>query len=65
MNLEAIVLAIDAEISRLEKARTLLTGQTAPSKRRLPSTSRKVSEESRARMEAAQTARRKRESGRA
>jgi hypothetical protein len=53
-----IVQAIDAEIERLSKARALLTGHTAPLKRGMP---RKVSAESRARMAAAQSARRKRE----
>jgi hypothetical protein len=59
-----IVRAIDAEIDRLSKARALLTGYTAPLKRGLPRSapkSRKISAESRARMAAAQTARRKRE----
>jgi hypothetical protein len=46
---------------RLSKARALLTGHTAPLKRGLPSKSRKVSEESRARMAGPQKARRKRE----
>jgi hypothetical protein len=40
MDLEAIVRDIDAEISRLEKARALLTEHTAPLKRGLPPTKR-------------------------
>ena len=63
MEIDAIVQAIDAEIDRLGKLRALLTGHTAPLKRGLPvSTGRKkVSAEGRARMAAAQKARRKRE----
>jgi hypothetical protein len=52
MNLEAIVQDIDAEISRLEKARALLTGHTAPLK---PAKKRRtMSAEGRARIAAAQ-----------
>jgi hypothetical protein len=47
MDLEAIVQSIDAEIERLEKARALLTGHTAPLKRGQRS---KMSAEGRARM---------------
>jgi len=54
MKLDAIVQSIDEEIDRLERARALLTGQTSPLKR---PKRRKVSEESRARMAAAQKAR--------
>ena len=56
MNLDAVVQAIDKEITRLEKARAVLTGHTAPLKRGFPVKSgrRKVSAESRARMAAAQ-----------
>ena len=36
MDLEAIVQSIDAEITRLERARALLTGHTVPLKRGLP-----------------------------
>jgi hypothetical protein len=52
MDLEAIVRDIDAEISRLEKARALITGHTAP----LKATKRrsKMSAEGRARIAAAQ-----------
>jgi hypothetical protein len=57
MNHSEIVQAIDAEIDRLSKARTLLKDHTAPLKRGLPRSASK----SRARMAAAQTARRKRE----
>jgi hypothetical protein len=51
--------AIDAEINRLQQARALLTDQTVPLKRDVPSSSgrRKVSAEGRARMAAAQKAR--------
>jgi hypothetical protein len=38
MELEAIVRDNDAEISRLEKVRALLTGHTAPLKRGMPPT---------------------------
>jgi hypothetical protein len=62
MDHDTIVQAIDAEIRRLEQARALLTGHTAPLKRGLPRTTqpvatrkrRKVSAEGRARMVAAQ-----------
>jgi hypothetical protein len=37
MDLDAIVQDIDAEISRLEKVRALLTDHTAPLKRGFPS----------------------------
>lgn len=40
MDLEAIVQSIDAEITRLERARALLTGHTAPLKRGLPYTTK-------------------------
>ena len=36
MDLDAIVQSIDAEISRLERVRALLTGHTAPLKRGFP-----------------------------
>jgi hypothetical protein len=55
MNLDAIVQSIDAEISRLEKARALLTGHTAPLKRGMPDRKRStMSAEGRARVAAAQ-----------
>ena len=55
MDLEAIVQNIDAEIARLEKARALLTGHTAPLKGHKPSRKRKpMSAEGRARSVAAQ-----------
>src|ERR1700679_767958 len=53
MDLEAIVRDIDAEISRLEKVRALLTGHTAPLKRGMPDRKRKpVSAEARERIAA-------------
>jgi hypothetical protein len=63
MNRDALVQALDEEITRLEKARALLTGHTAPLKRGMSPTSgrRKVSAEARARMAVGQKARRKRE----
>jgi hypothetical protein len=55
MDLEAIVQDIDAEISRLEKVRALLTGHTAPLKRGFPPSERPtISAEGRARIAAAQ-----------
>jgi hypothetical protein len=51
MDLDAIVQDIDAEISRLEKARALLTGHTAGEPTRKRS---KMSAEGRARIAAAQ-----------
>jgi hypothetical protein len=55
MDLDAIVESIDAEISRMEKARALLTGHTAPLKRGFPPTKRRtMSAEGRARIAAAQ-----------
>ena len=55
----AVAQTIDAEINRLQQARALLTDQTVPLKRDVPSSSgrRKVSAEGRARMAAAQKAR--------
>jgi hypothetical protein len=40
MDIAALVAEIDAEIARLEKAKTLLAGQTVTSKRRHPSTTK-------------------------
>jgi hypothetical protein len=62
MDVTAIVQSIDAEIMRLEKIRALLTEQTAPLEPGFapsePARKRKrVSEEGRARMAAAQKAR--------
>jgi hypothetical protein len=65
MDTKAIVENIDAEIIRLQRVRCLLTGQTAPLKRELPTkhtaaTARKrrtISAEGRARIAAAQRAR--------
>jgi hypothetical protein len=55
MNIHAIVQAIDAEISRLEKVRALLTGHTAPLKRGEPAKKRRtMSAEGRAKIAAAQ-----------
>jgi hypothetical protein len=55
MGFDAIVQGIDAEISRLEKARALLTGHIAPLKRGLPLSDRRtMSAEGRARIAAAQ-----------
>ena len=55
MDLKAIVQDIDAEISRLEKVRALLTGHTAPLKRGFPPTRcSTMSAEGRARIAAAQ-----------
>jgi hypothetical protein len=51
MNIDEIMQTIDAEISRLEKVRALLTGHTAPLKRGKRS---KMSAEGRARIAAAQ-----------
>ena len=51
MNTDEITNAINAEISRLEKVRALLTGHTAPLKRGKRST---MSAEGRARIAAAQ-----------
>jgi hypothetical protein len=42
MDTEAIVQNLDAEIRRLEKARALLTGHTAPLKRGLPPRKRRT-----------------------
>jgi hypothetical protein len=54
-DLDAIVQDIDAEISRLEKARALLTGHTAPLKRGVPTGQRRtMSAEGRARIAAVQ-----------
>jgi hypothetical protein len=63
MNRDAVVQALDEEITRLEKARAMLTGHTAPLKHGQPATFglRKISAESRVRMAAAQKARHKRE----
>jgi hypothetical protein len=55
MDLDGIVQSLDQEIDRLQRVRALLSDQTTPLK------VRNVSEESRARMAAAQTERRKRE----
>ena len=65
MDLDAIVQSIDAEISRLERVRALLTGHTAPLKRGFPRSERAapvrkrkpMSAEGRARIAAAQKAR--------
>jgi hypothetical protein len=64
MDVAALVAEIDAEIARLEKAKALMSGQTAPSKRgRRPVTKSKttakrtMSAEVRARIAAAQKAR--------
>ena len=55
MDTEAIVQNLDAEIRRLEKARALLTGHTAPLKGGVgPTSSQRVSAEGRARIAAAQ-----------
>ena len=65
MDHDTIVQSIDEEIDILQRLRALLTDDTAPLKRgfaRSESAKRRnVSEESRARMAAAQRARRKRE----
>jgi hypothetical protein len=62
MDITAIVQSFDAEIARLRKIRALLTEPTAPLKRRFAPSEpnrkrRRVSEEGRARMAAAQKAR--------
>jgi hypothetical protein len=64
MDIAGIVAEIDLEIARLEKAKALIAGQTAPSKRgRPPATQpktaakRTMSAEGRARIAAAQKAR--------
>jgi hypothetical protein len=58
MNIEAIVQTIDAEIDRLQRARSVLTGNVAPSKRAAPARKlRTMSAEGRARIAAAQRAR--------
>ena len=44
MNRDAIVRSIDATIERLQKARSLLTGHTAPLKRGLPYTTKFMAE---------------------
>lgn len=55
LDLDAIVQDIDAEVSRLEKVRALLTGHTAPLKRGMPpKKSSTMSAEGRARIAAAQ-----------
>jgi hypothetical protein len=55
MDLDAIVQDIDAEISRLEKVRALLTGHTTPLKRGMPPKKRStMSAEGRAIIAAAQ-----------
>ena len=55
MNTDEIVQAIDAEISRLEKARALLTDHTAPLKRGMRTSGRRMmSAEGRAAIAAAQ-----------
>jgi hypothetical protein len=55
MNFDAIIEDIDAEISRLEKVRALLTGHTAPLERGIPDRKRStMSAEGRARIAAAQ-----------
>jgi hypothetical protein len=56
MDLTTIVQSLDAEIMRLEKLRALLTEHTAPLQRAARKRKR-VSEEGRARMAAAQKAR--------
>jgi hypothetical protein len=56
MDLTALMQSIDEEIVRLEKIRALLTDHAAPLKRTAPKR-RRVSEEGRARMGAAQKAR--------
>jgi hypothetical protein len=58
MNTDEIVQDIEAEISRLEKVRALLTGHTAPLKRLLPPRKRStMSAEGRERIAAAQRTR--------
>jgi hypothetical protein len=60
MDIAGIVAEIDLEIARLEKAKDLIAGQTAPSKRGRPpatKTKRTMSAEGRARIAAAQKAR--------
>jgi hypothetical protein len=60
MDITALVAEIDAEIARLQKARDLIAGQTAPPKRGRPpatKTKSKMSAEGRARIAAAQKAR--------
>jgi hypothetical protein len=66
MDRDQIVEGIDALIRSLAQARALLTGHTAPLKRGFPPKSgrREISAESRARMTAAQGARRRREKAR-
>jgi hypothetical protein len=56
MNTDEIVQTIDAEISRLEKVRALLSDHTAPLKRGFPPTKKHstMSAEGRARIAAAQ-----------
>jgi hypothetical protein len=55
MDIDALVQEIDAEISRLEKARALLTEHAAPLKRGFPPSKRNtMSAEGRARVAAAQ-----------
>jgi hypothetical protein len=56
MDLTAVIEDIEAEISRLEKARALLTGHTAPLKRGAPPAKKRrtMSAEGRARIAAAQ-----------
>jgi hypothetical protein len=56
MNLDAIVQIIDEEIERLQRARSLLTGHTAPLKGGLPRAvpKRTMSAEGRASIAAAQ-----------
>ena len=64
MEPNAIVRAINAEIDILQQVRALLTGQAVPLKQGLPQSApkrRKMSAEGRARMAAAQRARRERE----
>jgi hypothetical protein len=52
MNLDAIVRSIDEEIERHQRARSVLTGHTAPLKRGLPAPKqRTMSPEARARIE--------------
>lgn len=63
MDARAIVEFIDAEILRLQQARSLLKDRTLPSKPAAPTKKRTMSPEGRARIAAAQKARRVRERG--
>jgi hypothetical protein len=57
MDLDVILQSLDEEIDGLQRARALLTGQTAQLKRSENPKRRNISAESRARMAAAQKAR--------